>query len=379
MRIAIFGGSFDPVHTEHVRLVRSAIERLSLDTVYVMPAYAPPHKPGKILSSDEDRLACCRLAFADMEKVKISDYEIRKKGVSYTYLTCEEWSEQFPDAEIFWLVGTDMLRDFPTWKNPERILEKVTLAVCGRNERGEWLNKEQAAFYQKFGKRFAYIPYNGKDVSSTKIRVLAGVGMDLSEYVPAVCADYIEKKGLYAIPFAKEALSLEKPSRRAHSVRVATLAATRALGLKIPEKKAIAAALFHDCAKNLEADSPYLEGFAPPAEWGEVPPAVLHQFAGAFVAEKFFSVQDGEVLNAIRYHTSGRAGMSDLEQLIFLADMLEEERSYEGVEELRKLFWKKDLKECLQTALFETIKFIESKGEEVYPLTKTAYRFYAEN
>ena len=376
MRIAIFGGSFDPIHTEHVRLAEFAIAELGLDKLFIMPAYAPPHKKGKTLSPDEARLEMCRLACAHLKKVEVSDYEIQKKGVSYTYLTCKHFKEQYPAAEIFWLVGTDMLRDFPTWKNPEEILSYATLAVCGRNEDEGWIEKEQAEFIRLFGKRFAYLSYNGKDVSSTKIRVLAGAGMRLTQFVPAVVEEYIQEKGLYKIPFADKALSLENPKRQAHSLRVAELAAKRAVSLQISEKKAIEAALLHDCAKNLEKSSPYLEGFTLPTAWGEVPSEVAHQFAGAFVCEKHFGITDEEVLNAVRYHTSGRPNMGTLEKIIFLADMLEPEREYDCVETLRALFWK-DLDECLKVALLETLKFLEKKGGEVYPLTREAYAFYA--
>jgi nicotinate-nucleotide adenylyltransferase len=378
MRIAIFGGSFDPVHSEHTRLAEFALAELALDKLFVMPAYAPPHKKGKVLSKNEDRLAICRLAFSHVDKVEVSDYEIAKEGVSYTYLTCEHFQSLYPDAEIFWLVGTDMLRNFPLWKNPQRILSLVTLAVCGRNENEGWIEKEQVEFYRLFGKKLAYLSYNGKDISSTKIRVLAGAGMDITEFVPLSVASYIQEKGMYKIPFADQALSLENPKRRAHSIRVAEVAAKRAVQLQISERKAITAALLHDCAKNLPADSPYLQGFSLPTEWGEVPSEVAHQFSGAFVCEKYFGIEDAEILDAVRYHTSGRPNMGDLEKIIFLADMIEPAREYDCVEKIRELFWK-DLDECLEYALYETLKFLEKKGGEVYPLTRMAYSFCAEN
>ena len=378
MRIAIFGGSFDPIHTEHVRLAEFAIAELGLDKLFIMPAYAPPHKKGKTLSPDEARLEMCRLACAHLKKVEVSDYEIQKKGVSYTYLTCKHFKEQYPAAEIFWLVGTDMLRDFPTWKNPEEILSYATLAVCGRNEDEGWIEKEQAEFIRLFGKRFAYLSYNGKDVSSTKIRVLAGAGMRLTPFVSEEVEQFIVQKALYRIPNADKALALEKPARQAHSLRVAEYAASRAVKLGISEKQAICAALFHDCAKNLPLDAPQLQGFSLPTEWGEVPGEVSHQFAGAYVAEKEFGVTDEDVLNAIRYHTSARPKMSELEKLIFLADMLEEERAYEGVDELRDIFKQKGMDACLEEALRQTLLFLERKGGAIYPLTKSAYLFYAE-
>lgn len=377
MRIAVFGGSFDPVHSEHIRLARAAVDSLKLDKLFVMPAYAPPHKPGKVLSSDRDRLEMCRLAFAEIPQVEISDYEIQKGGTSYTYLTCRHFKELYPTAELFWLVGTDMLRDFPTWKEPLSILKDVTLGVCGRAEQQGWVEKEQELFFEKFQTKFEVIDYNGERVSSTKIRVLAGAGMEITPLVPKKVAAYIQEKELYLIKNAKEALALEKPQRQEHSIRVAELAASRAVGLRIPERKAVAAALFHDCGKNVPLDSPLLKGFEKREEWGEIPIPVLHQYTGAYLAENVFGAQDEEILDAIRYHTSARPNMGELEKLIFLADMLEEERSYEGVEILRKLFWKKEgLDECLEEALFQTLEFLKQKGGEAYPLTRQAYTYY---
>ena len=378
MRIAVFGGSFDPPHLEHIRLAEAAVKELRLDKLFVMPAHTPPHKPWKLLAKDAYRLEMCRIAFSQVQNAEISDYEMQQGGTSYTYLTCRHFKTLYPDAEIFWLVGTDMLRDFPTWKNPEEILSCVTLAVCGRNETQGWVAQEQEAFKRRFGKEFAWLQYNASAVSSTKIRVLAGAGMRLTPLTTERVEAFIRENELYFIENAKDALALEKQTRVEHSLRVAELAAARAYSLKIPESKAVQAALFHDCAKNLSADSPWLKGFALPSEWGEVPAAVAHQFQGAYVAERL-GVTDGDVLNAVRYHTSARPNMSELEKLIFLADMLEEERAYDGVDELRRLFWKGDsLDECLEEALFQTLEFLKKKGGAIYALTKAAHEFYAE-
>lgn len=378
MKIALFGGSFDPVHNEHIRLAEAAIEQLGLDKLFVLPAFSPPHKTWKMLSSDQDRLEMCRLAFAEHKKVEVCDYEILQKGTSYTYLTCRHFRKLYPTAKIYFLVGGDMLRDFPTWKEPQSILNDVTLAACGREEEAGWEEREQQAFLQKFGVSFQAVRYNGKAVSSTKIRVLAGAGMQLTD-VPVSVADYIRERNLYKIENADKALSFEKAERVAHSIRVAEMAAAMADKLKISEAKAIQAALFHDCAKNLSLDDPILSGFRFKREWGEVPPPVLHQFTGAYLAEKL-GVQDEEVLSAIRYHTSGREDMSKLEKLIFLADMLEEGRTFDGVEALRKSFFEnKNLDECLTACLKRSLEFIEKKGGDVYPLTKKAYLYYKEN
>ena len=109
-----------------------------------------------------------------------------------------------------------------------------------------------------------------------------------------------------------------------------------------------------------------------------VPLPVLHQFTGAYVAENSFGVHDKEILNAVRYHTSGRADMSLLEQLIFLADMVEDKREYEGAENLRALYYaeKGGLDFTMYEALRETLYFLEAKGGAIYPLTSEAYKYF---
>ncbi len=382
MKIGIFGGSFDPVHKEHIHLAQAAIAELGLDRLLIMPAYAPPHKPYKALTDDNHRLQMCRLAFADVKNAEVCDFEIAQKGTSYTYLTCQHFKEQYPSAQLFWLVGTDMLRDFPTWKHPEKILDTVTLVVCARNEQKDWLQAEQQAFYKRFGRQFTVLSYQGKDVSSTKIRVLAAAGESVAHLVGESVQAYIQAHGLYAIENAVQALALEKPQRRAHSLRVAEVAAKKAGQLRMNEKQAIAAALFHDCGKNVETESALLQGFVLPSEFGEVPAQVVHQFTGAYLAQTQFGVADEDILNAVRYHTSGRPHMSALEKLIFLADMVEEERSYDVVESIREAFWSAQgdketaLDACLLLALEQTAVFLRRIGQTVYPLTLDALQYY---
>lgn len=378
MRIGIFGGSFDPVHNEHIRFAETAIGQLRLDRLFVMPAHTPPHKQGKVLTDDTARLEMCRLGFSKTEKTVVSDYEIANGGTSYTYLTCRHFRSSYPDAEIFWLVGTDMLRNFYSWKNPDGILQDVELAVCGRNEETGWEKAAQAEFLQRFGKEFVFVDFNGAELSSTETRILVAAGEEL-DCLPESVAAYIQRQGLYQMAGAKAALALQSPSRKAHSLRVAELAASRAPSLGISEKQAVQAALFHDCAKNLERTDEWLKGFQPDPAWGKIPNSVFHQFAGAYLAETAFGVTDGEVLDAIRYHTSAKPNMSALGKLIFLADMLEKERRYEGVEILRDLFWSgRDLTPCLTEALRQTLIFLKEKNAEIYPLTKAAYAYYAE-
>ena len=372
MKIGIFGGSFDPVHKEHVRLAKEAVKGLSLDKLIVVPAGLPPHKQGKRLAPAKDRLAMCRIAFSDVEKAEISDFEIAQGGASYTCLTCEHFARLYPGAQLFLLVGTDMFWDFFHWKNPEEILSRARLAVCRRAESVENIARQQKAFFLRFARMFEVIPYNGEAVSSTEIRVRSVLGMDYADLVPPGLGDYIRGHGLYSLPPVLQGLAMEKPKRAEHSRRVCLLATQHAARLGLDEEKTLIASALHDVAKNLAPDDEHLRGFEPPAA---VPPPVLHQYAGAYVLEHTFSVRDEDILNAVRYHTSGRAGMSTLEKLVYLSDMLEEGRSFPHIGTLRALF-EEDIDECLYRCLAYQIQYLHEKQTGMYPLTLQAYEYY---
>ena len=107
-----------------------------------------------------------------------------------------------------------------------------------------------------------------------------------------------------------------------------------------------------------------------------MPPPVLHQYTGAYLAEHCFGIDDEEILSAIRYHTSGRENMGTLEKLLFLSDLLEESRTFDGVEELRALFWQ-DLDRCLVRALDYQVRYLRETKKPLYPLTLRAAEWYS--
>lgn len=372
MKIAIFGGSFDPVHAEHVNMVKAAQAALGTDKVIVIPAFIPPHKQDRALAAPQDRLNMAKLAFAGVKNCEVSAYELNAGGTSYTYLTLGYFKEKYPDARLYFLVGADMLKDFYTWKQPETILSLAELVACNREGEKVNFSAEQMRFFAKFRKKFLSIEYTGRDISSTKARVLAAFGEDLKPYLPFDVIDYIEANELYRIRGVKEALACLKPSRRKHTLGVALTAAKYAAKYKLPERKVILAAALHDVAKNMPLTAPELAGFALQEE---VPAPVLHQYAGAYVAEHSLGIDDEDVLNAVRYHTSGRPNMSDLEKLIFLSDMLEPGRDFKGIEKLRRAL-ENDLNECMYLSLKHELKYLKRGGGTIYPLTFKAYEYY---
>ena len=368
MKIAIFGGSFDPVHNEHVAAVRAPAESLALDKVFVVPSHLAPHKHGGAYANGAARFEMCRLAFSSLPYVEVDGCELASGGTSYTYLTCRVFAARYPDAERYFLVGADMLGDFFSWKNPDDILSCATLAAFSRGAEG--VSALHGAFRARFQKDYIEIPFCGERVSSTDLRVLLAFGKEPPALDKGVY-DYIKEHKLYSNCAIAPALALEKSERREHSLRVALMAARRARSLHLAEEKVILACALHDCGKYVPLTSPLLKEFTPPEN---VPAPVLHQYTGAYLAEKVFGITDSDVLNAIAFHTSGRANMTDLEKLVFLADMLEEGRSFPEVERLRTLFYE-DLHACFKAALAHQIAYLEKSGASVYPLTNEAYEW----
>ena len=371
MRIAIFGGTFNPVHLEHKNMVVSAIKELSLDKVIIIPTFLSPHKT-LAPASASDRLNMLRLAFSDVKNVEVSDYEINKGGTSYSYITAEHFRALYPEAEMFFLVGDDMLVDFKTWKNPERILKACNLAVFGREGEAADYSLEEKYFKEKFDKAFIKLPFKGKIISSTKIRVYLSLGLNPDGLIKEV-AEYIKDKDVY--PKSEYAEFLRKnltEKRLIHTANVAVCALKKVKELSLDFNKVLTAALLHDCAKYLRTED--FEGFTLP---NGVPEPVIHQYLGAFVAERVLGVCDEEILDAIRYHTSGKANMTTLSKLIFVADMVEEGRNYDGVEKLRALY-EKDFDECFINCLKEEVIHLKNKGGVIYGETLAAYDYYME-
>ena len=374
MKVAIFGGSFNPVHNEHINIVKEAIRSLCLDKVIIMPSNITPSKSGRMLASAADRLNMCRLAFESVPQTVVSDFEISQQGISYSYLSCRKFAEKYPSDERYWIIGGDMLENFSQWKYPEEILKYVTLAVCAREDESK-LKEAQADFFARFGKQIEVFDYVGAKVSSTRIRALSALGESIEGLVSPDVEKYIAEHSLYSVDGAEEVKKTLSERRWKHTVRVAVMSAENCTRYNVSEKDAITAALFHDCAKELSKDSPLISGCEISSD---VPPPVVHQFTGAYIAEHIYGVKDEKILNAIKYHCSGRENMSPLEKLIYLCDMLEEGRDFDGVQELRNIF-KKDKDRALYCALKRQLNYLNSSGYVVYSLTQSAYDYLEEH
>lgn len=369
MRIALFGGSFDPVHREHIRLAATAQRELGLDRLFFIPSCRAPHKAMGPIASGEDRSKLLSAACEKLDFAETDDVEVRAGGTSYTFLTCRAYRAKFPDAELFFLVGADMLENFFFWKEPEEILKNATLVACGRGK--ENVHNMHKRFRSRFGADFLELSFAGDDVSSTDLRVALAFrnAEEAQKNLTPEVLEEIARREMYRYKNIEGALGLLTEKRRFHSERVARMACKRARTLAIPEEKALIASMLHDCGKYVRISDPMLQNFRPPAG---VPEPVIHQYTGAYLAETVFHVADADILNAVRYHTSGREDMSPLEKLIYLSDMLEDGRSFEGIGLLREAYYE-DLDLCMYLSLKHQLAYLKAQNQPVYPLTQRAF------
>ncbi len=195
-RIGLFGGSFNPPHLGHLHLAESVHDALSLDEVRLIPSRISPHRSMAEYAPEADRLEMCRLAAEGYPWLTAEDYELQQDRVSYTYSTVRHFADLYPDAELFWLIGGDMLKSFTTWHRWEEILQLCAVAAVAR-EPDEYAELQQvAAELRQYGE-IHLINVDSYPVSSTKIREMIRSSQNYPCYLPEKVVQYIKENQLY--------------------------------------------------------------------------------------------------------------------------------------------------------------------------------------
>ena len=192
MRLAIFGGSFDPPHVGHLLASTDACEQLHLDRLIIVPAGTQPLKIGAAAATPDQRLTMARMTFGDDRRFEVSDVEVVRGGLSFTVDTLAQVAAQHPAAERFLLLGIDVLGSFTKWKDPERILQLARPVLLERQNEAEVIVPE--AFRES---RAIRLTTRRIDVSSTEIRDRVRSGRSIRGFVTESVAAFIERGGLY--------------------------------------------------------------------------------------------------------------------------------------------------------------------------------------
>lgn len=332
-KLIIFGGSFDPIHKNHVRIALKAFKKIKADKLFFVPCGSHPHSK-KISALNDQRIEMIKLAIKGYPRFEICDYETKNKNASYTIDTIEYFKKNFQDYKLYLLIGFDQLIKFKKWYRYEEILKHATILchcriinksnIAPNNlnfddsnkifETKKKQNKYQLVPFVPIG-WFDILMY--RNVCSSKLRIKPNK-IDLNKDV----LNYINENGIYAVNRLKKVMS---EYRLAHSIRVANIAVELAKSLKYYSliKKAYVAGIYHDYAK--EYDRKIQENFFTKLKikYFKYPSwKVIHGPLGAYEVKKKFFIDDTQILNAIKNHTIPNE-FHPLTKIIYCADKLD--------------------------------------------------------
>ena len=367
-KIGLFGGTFNPVHIGHTEAARLAAERLGLDKLIFIPAFNPPHKalPEDSASADM-RLEMLRLATQSMANIEVSDIEIRRGGVSYTADTVKALKEQYPSAEFWLLIGNDMLCSFETWQSFDWLIENAS--ICAMSRQGDKSDLELCAkrLEEKHGVKTVFAQNNAIEISSSQLREMLRQRGG-REYLDGEVYAFIIRNRLYGAKpefdwLREKAKELLSERRVPHVIGCEQEAVRLAAHWGADEDSARSAAILHDITKKLDLKEQLIlcEKYAIMTDTAESSNVkLLHSKTGAAIAGDIFGMPE-EVCDAIKWHTTGRPGMSLLEKIIYIADYIEPGRDFPGVDILREAAYG-DLDRAVLMGLEMSVISIEEQG-----------------
>lgn len=338
MRIALLGGSFDPIHDGHVKIAKTALSRLAVDEVWFLVAKDAPLKQGQ-KASFAHRYRMVKQALAPYRHLHACDFENRRAGISYTIDTIRLLKQEYPMHTFCFLIGDDQAVNFHRWKDADQLLKECDFHVVSR-----FADCELPAGMQRLQMELI-------DVSSTEIR------NGMKQYLLCKANQhYIAKHGLYLESRVQHHL---KERRYAHSVRVAQVCVELAAAHGLDQDAAYRMGMLHDITKNKDKafQDTILKHCMP--QHLECAEAIKHGFSGAWYASKAMYERDKRILNAIYHHVLGD-GQSDYDMILFIADKIEPGRNYDT--SAQKAAALRSLKEGFMVVKQEQQDYLKKEG-----------------
>lgn len=364
MRYGIFGGSFDPPHKEHKAICEQVKTELGLDNIVLVPCGNAPHKKG--LTPFKDRVKMLEILFKDSGYI-IDKIESELEGLTNTARILPLLKEKYGD--IVFIIGGDSMISMDSWIDPITVMTTCPVAVVSREKQSDEL-MSMVTKYRQLGADIQLVNYVGKQCSSTAARTLVRLDYP-NPYITDEVSAYIKDARLYSEydRFLVEVRTLVDERRFKHTQGVVLMALKLNEQLNLPYESVFLSALLHDVCKNYDLDKrKHCEANKP---WE-------HAFTGADYVKTKLGITNEDIINAIRYHTTGRSNMSQLEKLIYLADIIEETRNFPGVDTLRRISLE-NFENGFKEALIRQVRYLESKGQDIYYLTLECYNHYINN
>ncbi len=357
--IILFGGTFDPIHTGHLKIAHRALEEVKADFCVFLPAKNPRWKTPK--TDSLSRVELLKIALEGKKEFQLSLVEINSDDkINYTYDTVKKY---FSDGKniLYYLIGSDQEQKLHEWYQIDALAKMVHFLVYYR---------EGYPLDLKNQENYSCKVLKGKEemISSSDIRKLRRL------YTPKKVLDAIGAKRLY---YMKDLEKFMSSKRLNHSLSVASLAYEIALRNDMNEEKAYIAGLIHDIAREMpiQKQKEYMKRYYP--EYFDLPEVVFHQFVAIPFAKEIFDIQDKEIFDAIEFHTTGKKNMSPLAMILFSADKIEPLRGYDSSFLIDLCL--KDYFQGFLEVLKENKKYYEQNNiDEKNAYTMDCYRYYIE-
>ena len=197
--LGVYGGTFSPPHLGHLNAAKAFVQAVQPEKMLIIPSYIPPHKEVETPVSCEERVEMCRLAFGELPNVEINEMEINRGGKSYTVDTLRCLADAYPEYQIAFLIGTDMMLTLDQWYQPEEIFSLCDM-YCVRRENISDLDaqilEKNAEYLARFGKKVTFIDAPVLEISSSEVREALAHGSQKKWLAPEVEA-FIRERGLY--------------------------------------------------------------------------------------------------------------------------------------------------------------------------------------
>ena len=380
MRLAVLGGSFNPVHMGHLFLADAVLSALGYDRVILIPAFQSPFKIGVEAASPEDRVAMLAASITGDPRLIIDDCEIRRGGVSFTVDTLADIIARYrPEGKPGLILGDDLASAFDKWRKPDEIAEMADIIIARR------LAEKRPQVFEAASAGFPYpckvLDNEIMDVSSRQIREKIRGGENWRSLVPSGARYIIEDRALYGIASSVDAGGLAEtivrvendvraalsPSRFMHSRNTALLSWDLCRRFGLDPQKGYLAGISHDMCKSLgEKELARLAH----ADGGSISkleqkkPSLLHARAAAVLLKRDYNITDKDILEAIRYHTTGIQNMGSLAKIVYIADKIEVSRT--GIDPaLREMGERADLDTLFMAVLNDTVAYLKSREVDI--------------
>lgn len=322
MNIALFGGSFDPIHSDHILIMDNLYKLKKFDEIWIIPSGKHPFKK-KFSANVTDRINMINIAIKDKPFIKLQTIEIDNNKKSYTYNTIKKLKDNFPYNNFTLIIGTDNINMLHKWKNIDKLVTECKIIAVSRNNIN-WLNNENIEKY-----KIEIIKINIYNVSSTEIR--NGIKQN-NKNLDII--NYINNNMLYVKDRLKANLNFHK-KRYNHCINVGNMAYKLAKIHNVDPKQAKLAGILHDITKywKVENHKNYIKKYC--IEFINEPIPTLHSYS-AYCYLKYDLLYNNEICQAIKKHTVADEQMSDLDKIIFIADKISKERKFNKIKKIRR-------------------------------------------